>query len=565
LQIDALPHDSLPRSGPGRSEKGNFVLSEVEIVLHAADGDYPLQFANARADFSQEGFSAAQSIDGLRDDGGWAIGGQNNKTHFLIGYFDEDSRVRLAAQAAPASLTVRLVQQSSKEPHHTLGRFKVRTLTGFDEHSLGLPESIRKVLLVAPAERGPEQADELLNYFAGMDSMFRELQAAVDEFQKQSPFKPEMTIPVLQERTAERRVTRVMRRGDFLSPVSEVGPGALETLPPLISRTTDAPPDRLDLARWLVSGDNPLPARVAVNHVWSHLFGRGLVKTATDFGIRGEPPTHPELLDWLATEYERLGWSRKSLIKSIVMSETYRQSSRHRSELADRDVENRWLSRQNRFRVEAEIVRDLNLAAAGLLSRQVGGPSVFPPLPPGIAELSYAGNFKWGKSDWNTRPDRPTPVAPEQDVHRRGMYTFFKRTAPHPSLTTFDCPDANLTSVQRSLSNTPLQALVTLNNTVFVDSARGLMRRTLTEVNTNDAERVTRMFRLCVAREPSDGERNEFLALLATARDYYREHPDQAATFAGEGLPPDTTATDAAAWTATARMILNLDEFITRE
>jgi mono/diheme cytochrome c family protein len=564
LQIDTLSHDSLQRSGPGRADNGNFVLSELEARLHTELREVPLTFSSARADVTQKDFDAAQVIDGKLDDGGWAAG-QNAKNHWVLAYLSDESRSALAGQARPAKITVRLTQQYSKSPHHTIGRFNLRAMTGYDEQLLGLPETVRQVLVVKPESRDQKQNDLLLEHFAGLDSMYRELRTAVDEFQKQAPFKPEMTVAVLQERTNERRVTKMLRRGDFLSPMSEVSTGVLEVLPPLQPRTADAAADRLDLAQWLVAENNPLPARVAVNHIWSHLFGRGLVKTIADFGVRGEAATHPELLDWLATEYRRLGWSRKALIKTIVTSHTYKQSSRHRPELADKDPENRWLYRQNRLRVEAEIVRDLHLAASGLLSRQVGGPSVFPPLPPGIQELSYANNFKWGKSDWNTRSDRPTPLAPEQDVHRRGMYTFFKRTAPHPSLTTFDCPDANLTNVQRSLSNTPLQALLTLNNTVFLESARGLTHRTLTDVNTNDGERVARMFRLCVARTPSDTETNAFLDLLTTSRDYYRAHEEQAVAFAGDKLPPETTSTDAAAWTATARMMLNLDEFITRE
>ena len=565
LRLDVFAHDTLPGRGPGRADNGNFVLSELEATLHTGDGDVPLRFDEARADYTQDEFDPGQIVDQQIDEGGWAVGGKTRKSHWVICYLTEESRALIAAQAEPAELTVRLVQHYEKSPQHTLGRFKLRAMTGFDEHRLGLPENIRKILTVGSNERSPEQAEELLEYFAGLDSTYQELQAAVNEFEKQAPHKPEMTVAVLQERAEDRRVTKMLRRGDFLSPLGEVRPGTFETLPLLRSRDSDTPADRLDLARWLVAEDNPLPVRVAVNHIWSHLFGRGIVKTVNDFGVRGEAPTHPELLDWLATEFQQLGWSRKGLIKTIVMSHTYRQSSRHRPELADQDAENRWLYRQNRFRVEAEIVRDLYLAAGGLLSPQVGGPSVFPPLPPGIAELSYANNFKWGKSDWNNRPDRPTPIAPEDDIYRRGMYTFFKRTAPHPNLTTFDCPDANLTNVERTSSNTPLQALITLNNDVFVESARGLMRRTLSEVNTNDAQRVTRMFRICVARQPSDTERNAFLELLTAARDYYREHADQAETFAGAELPPETTAANAAAWTATARMILNLDEFITRE
>jgi hypothetical protein len=247
------------------------------------------------------------------------------------------------------------------------------------------------------------------------------------------------------------------------------------------------------------------------------------------------------------------------------MSRTYRQSSAHRPELADVDPENALLYRQNRFRVEAEIVRDLSLAASGLLERRIGGPSVFPPLPPGIADLSYANNFKWGNSDWNTRPDRPAGIAPRDDIHRRGMYTFFKRTAAHPNLVSFDCPDSNTTCVDRRTSNTPLQALTTLNNDVFVTTARALARRVIEDVNTNDAQRLTYAFRLCTARPPTADELNALLDLLRDARGYYDAHAEEAAAFAGDELPPETTAAETAAWIATSRIILNLDEFITRE
>lgn len=264
----------------------------------------------------------------------------------------------------------------------------------------------------------------------------------------------------------------------------------------------------------LVSDENPLTPRVVVNQIWLRLFGRGLVNTVNDFGVRGESPTHPRLLDWLASELVQSGWSRKEMIRRIVLSRTYRQASVHRTELTEIDPENRLLHRQNRFRVEAEIVRDLYLSASGLLEPRVGGPSVFPPLPPDIASLSYANNFKWGRSDWNDRPDRPGGIAPSDDIYRRGMYTFFKRTAAHPTLTTFDCPDANTTCVDRATSNTPLQALATLNNQVFVDAARAFAERLLSESHENDAARIGRAFRLCVARPPSSAESEALLRLL---------------------------------------------------
>src|SRR5204863_725120 len=240
---------------------------------------------------------------------------------------------------------------------------------------------------------------------------------------------------------------------------------------------------------------------VIVNHVWANLFGQGLVRTANDFGVRGERPTHPELLDWLATEFLRLGWSTKALIRTIVNSATYRQSSRHRPELLERDPQNFLLYRQNRFRVEGEIVRDLTLGVSGLLSSKIGGPSVFPPMPPDIAALSYANSFKWKNSDG-------------EDRYRRGLYTYFKRTAPYPGLTNFDCPDSNTTCVQRRTSNTPLQALTALNNEVFVEAARTFAARLLAQENAGARELITQAFRKCVARAPTAEEADRLLRLL---------------------------------------------------
>ncbi|MBW3543374.1 MAG: DUF1553 domain-containing protein, partial [Planctomycetes bacterium] len=332
-------------------------------------------------------------------------------------------------------------------------------------------------------------------------------------------------------------------------------------------------------------------ARATTNRVWAHLFGRGLVRTMNDFGVRGDRPTHPELLDWLAAEHggaisgqlsaisdqqtaasgqqstddsaesgprpstldsRPSAWSRKALVRLIVTSAAYRQSSRHRAELAEVDPRNDLLHRQNRFRVEAEIVRDLSLAAADLLATKVGGPSVFPPLPADVAALSYAGNFKWKDSAG-------------LDRYRRGMYTFFKRTAPHPNLTTFDCPDANTTTVMRGTSNTPLMALTTLNNDVFVEASQALARRILSRPElTTDADRLTFGFRLCVARPPSEEELTAFGDLLAQSREWYAAHAEAAKQLTG-ARPPAAPPEEAAAWVAASRILLNLDEFITRE
>ncbi len=567
LKLEVLSHENLPKRGPGRGDNGNLVLSEITLDLLPDEGsDTPPQrvkFTAARAEFSQMGYDVAQAIDGEENATGWAISPKMGQDHSAV-FIVDGQALRDAADQGLRTLQIRLSQQYDRSTH-TIGRFRLQRMSGDDVESLGLPENIRKLLAVDPDKRAHKQKEELFNYFAALDPEVQRLQAAVDAHQKQAPFNPMMEVAILKERTDSPRQTHVLKRGDFLQPLGLVEPATLEALPELTSAESGSAPTRLDLARWLVSPENPLVPRVAVNHIWSHLFGRGLVKTVNDFGVRGDLPTHPELLDWLASEFIRLGWSRKALIRTIVLSHTYQQSSAHRPELTDIDPENTLLYRQNRFRVEAEIVRDLALAVSGMLEPRVGGPSVFPSLPPGIAELSYANNFKWGDSDWNTRPDKPHGVAPKDDIHRRGMYTFFKRTAAHPNLMTFDCPDANMTCVERRTSNTPLQALVTLNNDVFLDAARSMTRRVLTQVDTNDGERIDRAFQLCAVRPPENAEREVFLDLLREARDYYRKHDEEAAALAGDVPMADVSTGELAAWTATTRVLLNLDEFLTRE
>jgi hypothetical protein len=284
------------------------------------------------------------------------------------------------------------------------------------------------------------------------------------------------------------------------------------------------------------------------------LFGAGLVRTPGDFGTRGEPPTHPELLDWLATRFRgELQWSRKALIRLIVTSATYRQASRFRPEVESHDPRNLLLFRQNRFRVESEVLRDLNLAVAGLLSPRIGGPSVFPPLPADVAALSYANNFRWTTSTG-------------EDRYRRGMYTFFKRTAPHPNLVTFDCPDGVTTAAARSPSNTPLQALATMNNEVFVETAQAFAARVLkANVSASDDARIDYAWQAALARRPSAKEREGVVSLLASARGHYRRHPDDAGKLVAAHRPENVPLEEAAAWVVAARVILNFDEFVTRE
>jgi mono/diheme cytochrome c family protein len=562
LRLDVLPDPSLPGDGPGRADNGNFVLSQVEVAV-AAGTEPPtaVKLRMARADFTQKGFDVAQAIDPAQADKGWAIAPQLATPHWAV--FELDSPVQPGT--VMQTITVRLVQRYSKgnQPPHLIGRFRLTPLSSSESELQLMPEEVRTALAIAADQRNDQQRLALFDHFAVSDAKFRELKTALEVYRQTVPFKPVFPVAVIQERAKDRRPSHLLRRGNFLEPLATVSPGTLAVLP-TAPRPANGELSRLDFARWVASPENPLTPRVVVNQIWSHLFGQGLVKTAADFGVRGERPSHPELLDWLAGEFLRVGWSRKRLLRTILLSHTYRQSSVHRPELVDRDPENRLLARQNRFRVEGEIVRDLYLAASGLLEPRIGGPSVFPELPSGIAELSYADNFKWGASAWNSRPDNPHGIPPEKDLYRRGMYTFFKRTAAHPNLTTFDCPDSNTTCVERRASNTPLQALQTLNNGVFVEASRALAVRAL-ETRSDDRERIEHLFRLCVARSPMTDETGALATLLADARTAYLADAAAAQSLCGARAPAAHAPAELAAWITLARVVMNLDEFVTRE
>jgi mono/diheme cytochrome c family protein len=361
---------------------------------------------------------------------------------------------------------------------------------------------------------------------------------------------------VLQERATPRE-THILQGGDFTRPGAQVAPGTPAVLPPLAKSV--AVPTRLDLARWLVLPEHPLTARVLVNRIWGHYFGLGLVETENDFGVQGTPPSHAELLDWLALELMRSGWSLKQLHRLIVHSAVYRQSSSARAELVVSDPRNRLLARQTRLRLEAEAVRDAALAASGLLDAHLGGPSVFPPQPEGVGAFTQVKR-KWTPSDGPSR-------------YRRGLYTYFWRASPHPALTAFDAPDAGTTCTRRNRSNTPLQALTLLNDLGFSEYAYGLAARVLSEEKTDAIGRLHRAFRLCLGRQPSEAEEKRLLAFIADERAYYGAHPEERAALLAAGGPAGkqlavcqgVPAPDQAATVVLARVLLNLDEFITRE
>jgi hypothetical protein len=542
LRLETIPDRRLGRGGAGLSSGGNFVLTHLSAAIVDADGQIRRELGLQRpeADFEQTGFKAADVLNRKPNSKkGWAVSPKLKEAHWL--------QVRtLRPESLRPGEQLRVTIEQSYGGQHLLGRFRFRALTG-DEAELHLPASIITALRMYPEKRTNETRDALFDHFVQQDPQVQELQRQIEDVlaRYQAEVMPVRTLAAARQT----RATHRFDRGDFLSPAEQVFPTTLSALP-----SPDQPAaNRLDLAKWLVGPSNPLTPRVIANQFWSRLFGAGLVRSVGDFGVRGELPSHPELLDWLAHHYrEELRWNTKEFLKTILMSSTYRQSSAHRPELQEADPLNLWLARQNRLRVEGELVRDLGLQVAGLLSPRIGGPSVFPPMPPELAKLSYANNFSWDESRG-------------EDRYRRGMYTFFKRTIPHPTLMTFDCPDANLTCVNRSVSNTPLQALTLLNNESFLEASQALAKRIWKDRGLDDQARLSLAIQICLTRAPNREELERLQNLLAHAREFYRDQPDESAAMVGEQAVAGLPNAELAAWIAAVRVLINLDEFITRE
>jgi len=381
---------------------------------------------------------------------------------------------------------------------------------------------------------------------ASDDAFVKETEAEIARLQTLLPKGLEGSM--IQRELPKPRETHIMLSGDYLHKGERVypnTPGFLGALTPKDGRLLN----RLDFARWLTAKENPLLARVAVNRIWQEYFGRGIVETENDFGTQGTPPTHPELLDWLAAEFVESGWSRKHIHRLILNSAVYRQTSEVRDELMEADPRNLLLARQTRLRLDSEIVRDVSLAASGLLSRKVGGPSVFPPQPAAAMSASQI------KKMWK--------ASTGEDRYRRGMYTFFWRVTPHPALIVFDAPSGMTTCTRRNRSNTPLQALTLMNDAAFHEMAQAFAVRLLREAPA--AGRLEHAFRVALARAPRAKEAERLQSLLATERDELATHQEEAGKLLGSGTPKDLDRVELAAWTSMARVILNMDEFITRE
>ena len=463
VRLEALPDLSLPAHGPGRAKDGSFVLSRVRLYVRDTGTDSP---------FEERGIESGE----------WSVRSQPGEPHVAV--------FRLAEPLSDAELDVHLELVQDHGKNHVLGRFRI-SFADATEPELDVPQAWRD------AWRALVAHEEL---------------------------RPDLPSTLVMEARSNPRVTHVFRRGSFLDPGEAVVPGFPTAMNHFAADAT--PKTRLDLARWLVHPENALVHRVTVNRWWQRFFGLGLVETENDFGIRGGEPSHPDLLEWLARELVVSEFSMKSIHRSIVTSATYRQSSRARADLVERDPQNRWLARQARLRLEPEAIRDAALRASGLLSLEVGGPPVQPPQPDGVFLFTQT------KKDW---------IASEGgDRYRRTIYTCLWRSSPYPFLVTFDAPQPNVTCTRRVPSSTPLQALTLANDPMMLELAAGLARRVM-EFAASDEDRIRRAFELVLARAPNESE----LVIMTRHLESQRRRG----------------SVEENAWAALARVLFNVDEF----
>ena len=532
VRLEVLADDRLPNHGPGRifyeGSNGDFFLSEFSLW----NGEKHIPFVRATASFAKKKFEIGKAIDG-DPQSGWSIDGGQGRNHeavFNLGAPLQDS----------GEFTIKILCERYFAAG--LGKFRISATTDTrGAQAREMPPEVASLLRVPDAELTPEQRGQVRRQFLLSTPELAAARGEIDALRR--PLPQPQTL-VFQERPPENpRPTFIHHRGEFLQLEEKVEPGVLSALQPF---PADAPRNRLGFARWLVSPDNPLTARVTMNREWAAFFGRGIVRTLGDFGFQGDPPTHPELLDWLAVEFMKGGWSIKQMQKLIVMSATYRQSSRVAPDLLAKDPENAFLARGARFRLDAELIRDATLRASGLLSEKIGGPSVRPPQPVGVTEAAY-GSPKWTPSEG-------------EDRYRRSLYTFSKRTAPFALYNAFDAPTGDACLARRDVSNTPLQALELLNDVVFLEASRALGEKLATLSGTTE-DRITEAFRRCLTRAPDAGEMAMVEKYFLAQKDRFERGELDAAALLG--AKPENAA-ERAAWTTVARALFNLDEAITK-
>ncbi len=526
IRLEALPDESLPAHGPGMTfyegPKGDFFIGEFQLL---ADGK-PVKFSGASESYAKNNFGGSPVNAALMFDGdpqtGWSCAGRPGERHTAV--------LTLPAPA-PAARDWSLKLVMGRHYACSIGRFRIAITTDTKPTAArDLPEEAEALLAIPDAQFAAAHRTQLRNEFLLAQPELKDEAARIRNLRK--PPQPTVTLGFRERPPQNPRPTFIHNRGEYLQPTDPATPGVpafLNALP------ADAKSNRLAFARWLVSPENPLTARVIVNRQWAAFFGRGIVKTTEDFGYQGETPSHPELLDWLSVEFVKQGWSLKKLHRLIVTSAAYQQSSRVTPEMLAADRDGRLLSHFPRTRLDAEIIRDSALAASGLLTEKIGGPSVRPPQPEGVTEAAYGGGGGWTPS---AGPDR----------WRRSVYTFSKRTAPFALYNTFDGPTGESCITRRDVSNTPLQALTLLNDIVFNEAAQSLGKR-LAESKTTDAEKLDDAFRRIACRKPSDDERTALLRFVDKQRSAMKDAKPNA---------------DTAAWTALVRALFSLDETVTK-
>ncbi|MBV11074.1 PSD1 and planctomycete cytochrome C domain-containing protein [Rubinisphaera sp.] len=573
VRLDLLTHPQLPHNGPGRSLYGTGALTEFEVhVAPASDPGkktkvkFTRAFSNVNATrsalpaaFREKNADKDDRVTGpieyaIDDDKktAWTSDldpGRRNENAYAVFMpetpinFDEDF-----------VLTWKLAQlhggwNSDDNQSYIFGRYRFSVTNGDLTETDPVPLAIRKLLSQPEDQLSDEQQETLFSYWRSINPEYSAENAEIEALWKSHP-APVSQLAV--KTMKSHRKTHLMQRGDFLNPGNEVQPGAPDFLNPF----QDTPaPDRLDFARWLVSKDSPTTARTIVNRIWQAYFGRGIVSTPEDLGSQSPPPSHPELLDWLAVELMEHNWELKHIHKLIVTSKTYQQSSIISPELLEKDPFNILLARGARFRVRSEVVRDIALTASGLLNRQIGGPSVYPPAP----KFLFQPPASYGPKQW--------PLSSQTQQYRRSLYIHQYRSVPYPPLQVFDSPKGDASCVRRTRSNTPLQALVMLNEPQFVDFAKAFAKRILTECDIDDAERIQYAFQLAVSREADEEEVEILESLLKDIRQRIESGELSSQEINGNSTEVDqhSEAKELAAWSILARAILNLDETITRQ
>jgi hypothetical protein len=550
IRLEALTHKSLTNKSLSRGN-GNFVLTEISVSLVVPGTDpRPIKIKAAIAEFSQKDWPVANAIDG-KSNTGWAVDGHNQpKNRSAVFVLAEP--VTLAENAT----LVVVLRHDSQFSKHNIGRFRLAT-TNVDKPGLsekpGIPAPALAALKADPERRSDAQQAALMNHYRSIAPELADLRKQIADHESQLKAIRAAFPKTLISISVTPRTVRMLPRGNWLDDSGDiVSPATPLALPAL--EIGDRQQARRQLGEWLVADENPLTSRVFVNRLWKLFFGRGIVKSLDDFGTQGAWPTHPELLDTLAVDFMENDWNVKRMVKQIVMSQTYQQSSRTTPAIREGDPNNQWLARQSRFRLDAEMVRDNALAISGLLNAKVGGPSVKPYQPVG-----YWKHLNFPKRKWTADMG--------ENAYRRGLYTYWQRTFLHPSLLAFDAPSREECTVERPRSNTPLQALVLLNDPTYVEAARQFATRVLQQEGANNEQRLAFAFQQALNRDPHKNEQSILLDLYEKHLAEYQADLPSAKLLAKVGLAKTSANLDVAelaAWTTVTRVILNLHETITR-